>query len=114
MAFQIVDDVINLYPQKGDDKDAFNDIIEGKSTLPMIYIFKEMPGLIKKLVSTDSPTTRRDEVIPYLDSEILSKCRKTASGFLDKAISAISEAGFLSEKILKLPQIILGPIEGRL
>ncbi|HNR50562.1 MAG TPA: polyprenyl synthetase family protein, partial [Deltaproteobacteria bacterium] len=41
MGFQIVDDIINLAPSQDDNKDPFNDILEGKSTLPLVIIFQE-------------------------------------------------------------------------
>lgn len=114
MAFQIVDDVINVYPFKDDDKDACNDIFERKSTLPLIYLFNNMPDLISGLSTYDDPLKWRDLILPGLGKDILERCRGTIMEFLDNAISSIKEAGFLTDEILRLPEVILGPVESRL
>ena len=114
MAFQIVDDMINVYPLKDDDKDACNDIFERKSTLPLIYLFNDRPDLLSDLYSLDDPEKWRDMILPKLGSKILNRCKKTAVEYLDNAISAINQTGFLTEKMLKLPEIILDPIKTRL
>jgi octaprenyl-diphosphate synthase len=114
MAFQIVDDVINVYPLKDDDKDGCNDIFERKSTLPLIYLFNDRPDLLSDLSSFDDPEKWRDMILPKLGSDILNRCKKTAVEYLDNAISVINQAGFLTDKMLKLPETILDPIESRL
>jgi octaprenyl-diphosphate synthase len=114
MAFQIVDDIINVYPLKDDDKDACNDIFERKSTLPLIYLFNDRPDLISDLSSFDDPEKWRDMILPMLGSDILNRCKRTAVEYLDNAISVINQAGFLTDKMLKLPETILDPIESRL
>lgn len=114
MAFQIVDDMINVYPLKDDDKDACNDIFERKSTLPLIYLFNDRPDLLSDLYSLDDPEKWRDMILPELGSDILNRCKKTAVEYLDNAMSVINQAGFLTEKMLKLPETILDPIESRL
>jgi octaprenyl-diphosphate synthase len=114
MAFQIVDDVINVYPLKDDDKDACNDIFERKSTLPLIYLFNDRPDLISDLSSFDDPEKWRDIILPKLGSDILMRCKRIVVEYLDNAISAIKQAGFLTDTMLKLPETILDPIETRL
>jgi octaprenyl-diphosphate synthase len=114
MAFQIVDDMINVYPLKNDDKDTCNDIFERKSTLPLIYLFNDRPDILSDLYSSDDPEKWRDIILPKLGSDILNRCRKTAVEYLDNAISVINQAGFLTEKMRKLPETILEPIESRL
>ncbi len=114
MAFQIVDDVINVYPLKDGNKDECNDIFERKSTLPLIYLFNDKPDLISDLSSSDDPDKWLDLILPELDHDILYRCKTTVVEYLDNAISSIRQAGFLTEKMLKLPETILGPIEIRL
>jgi octaprenyl-diphosphate synthase len=114
MAFQIVDDMMNVYPLKDDDKDTCNDIYERKSTLPLIYLFNDRPDLLSNLHSTDAPEKWRDIILPKLGIDILKRCKKTAVEYLDNAIKVISQAGFLTDKMLKLPELILEPIESRL
>lgn len=114
MAFQIVDDVINVYPLKDDDKDACNDIFERKSTLPLIYLFNDRPDLISGLSTTEDPEKWRNIIMPGLGNDILLRCRRTVVEYLDHSVSAIKQAGLLTDRILKLPEIILGPIETRL
>lgn len=114
MAFQIVDDVINVYPLKDDDKDAYNDISERKSTLPMINLFKEKPELLLRLSSTESIDSWRDILVPHFTREILINCRKTAKEHLDMAMSSLIQTGINSEKMLNLPETVLIPLEKRL
>jgi len=114
MAFQIVDDVINLYPMKSDDKDAYNDILERKSTLPMIYIFKQQPEILNKLKTQENKNEWNNILIPLLNLDILKKCVVTAEGYIKNAMSDIRNFGYESEKMNKLPEIVIAPLATRL
>jgi octaprenyl-diphosphate synthase len=114
MAFQIVDDIINLYPNEEDNKDAFNDIAEGKTTLPLFYIFKEQPEMVTRLNLISDPEERQNLIVPYLSRDVLDKSRLEANSYCEKAIAAIEDLDMLTEELHNIPSIIMSPIEERL
>jgi len=114
MAFQIADDIINLYPNEEDNKDAFNDIAEGKTTLPLIYIFEEQPEVVARLNLISDPEERQNLIVPYLSRDILDKSRLEANSYCEKAIAAIKDLDMLTEELHNIPSIIMSPIEERL
>lgn len=113
MAFQIVDDIINLYPNKEDNKDAFNDIAEGKTTLPLIYLFKEQPTIMTRLNLISDHKERQQLVTSHLSPDILEKSRLKAQSYCEEALAAIKHADILTKELYNIPSTIMAPIEDR-
>ena len=83
MGFQIVDDIINVSPDESDNKDAFNDILEGKSTLPLVILFKKRPEVLRKTATFSSPEEKKDYIVSKLDTDILQSSRAIAQEYPD-------------------------------
>lgn len=113
MAFQIVDDIINLVPVEEDDKDAYNDIVERKSTLPLVYLFQAKPELLKSLAETSQPDEWKAMIVPDLTPEILMQSRSVAEDYLNQGVKALYEKGFLTENLHRLATQVLAPIVHR-
>ncbi len=113
MAFQIVDDIINLAPKNKDTKDAYNDITEGKSTLPLIYLFNKRPSIMEELNTNTNPEDRKAKLIPLIDRDILHKSTMTARSFSDKAVSVIYNTSLDTEEARQIPEIIMSQVDGR-
>jgi len=113
MAFQIVDDIINLAPLDQDDKDAYNDITERKSTLPLINLFHADPALLGLLKQSSSPDDWRKKIIPRLSPEILKQSRALAETFLAQALKAVDGKGFFTSQLERIPALVLAPLEHR-
>ena len=113
MAFQVVDDIINLVPDTHDDKDAFNDIAERKSTLPLIHLFQDKPELLERLKKTSKPQEWQTMIIPNLSPDILKKSREIAAEYLGKALDTLYGKSFFTESLSKIPSLVLAPIDAR-
>ncbi len=113
MAFQIVDDIINLAPSKDDDKDPYNDILEGKSTLPLLFIFREIPGILAGVSALSDPEEKKRYLVSFITREILNKSRETAREYLDEAMQAIQNTGFITEELARIPEAIMGQLDNR-
>ncbi|MEN6473302.1 MAG: polyprenyl synthetase family protein [Syntrophaceae bacterium] len=113
MAFQIVDDIINLAPLDQDDKDAYNDIAERKSTLPLINLFHADPALLELLKQRTSPEDWRKEIIPRLSPDLLKQSRALAETFLAQALKAVDGKGFFTSQLERIPALVLAPLEHR-
>lgn len=113
MAFQIVDDIINVAPVEQDDKDAYNDIAERKSTLPLIYIFRENPSLMAHLNRNSLPEDWCREIIPHVSPAILKQSRDLAQTFLAQAVKSLEGTGFFSPGLESIPSQVLAPLENR-
>jgi len=113
MAFQIVDDIINLAPLDRDDKDAYNDIAERKSTLPLINLFHADPALLGILKQGSSPEDWCKEIIPRLSPDLLKQSRALAETFLTQAMKALEGKGFFTPQLERIPAIVLAPLEHR-
>lgn len=113
MAFQIVDDIINLVPVENDNKDAYNDILERKSTLPLILLFQEKPQLLGELARTREPEDWRRMIVPHLNAEILTRSRAVASQHLERAAADLRAKGMLTADLRHLSDQILAPVANR-
>ncbi len=113
MGFQIVDDIINLTPSKNDDKDPFNDILEGKSTLPLVLVFRENPGVLADVSGISDPADRQRFLIPHITPSILRQSRDIAQGYLDGARTAIDHSGFTTDELARIPEAIASQLDHR-
>jgi len=113
MGFQIVDDIINLSPSKDDNKDPFNDIFEGKSTLPLVFLFKERPEVLKAVSGMSSPVEKQQYIISHIEPGILHKSRDVAQDYLNEALNRIHDTGYCSDDLVRIPQAIIAQIESR-
>ncbi len=113
MGFQIVDDIINLTPSKDDNKDAFNDIIEGKSTLPLVILFRETPSVLAEVSRIPDPAGQKDYLIPLITPGILAKSREVAQRYLDEALNALHRAGVPEDGLAWIPRAVASQLENR-
>jgi len=113
MGFQIVDDIINLTPSKDDNKDAFNDIVEGKSTLPLVFLFRENPAVLAEMSGIPDPAERKNRLVPLITTGILQRSREVAQQYLDEALSALHRAGVKTEELAWIPQAIASQLDNR-
>lgn len=113
MAFQIVDDIINLCPDEGDNKDAFNDILEGKSTLPLVILFQQRPEVLRKVTTLPDPEEQRLYLMAELSPEILRLSRDKAREYLDGSIQALHRARLHTDALANVPVQIIGQVSNR-
>jgi len=113
MGFQIVDDIINVSPTAGDNKDAFNDILEGKSTLPIVLLFKRDPSALKRVLSMKDAVEKKDFLVSKLSVDILRESRDMAGDYLDKSIEALKGIGCLTPELADVPNQIMSHIIDR-
>lgn len=113
MGFQIVDDIINLTPSTEDNKDPFNDILEGKSTLPLILIFREKPEVLSEVMRLSSPEERQQYLIAHITTGVLEQSRDIARKHLDGALEAIRRAGISVPELETIPGSILAQLDNR-
>lgn len=91
IAFQLADDILDLTSEAEDlGKAAGTDLLEGKITLPLIYLLKNEPSLRPKLEDVMLTGTytqiSRDAIRQMLDSEgIIGRIRERANEFADAA-----------------------------
>ena len=91
IAFQLADDILDLTSEAEDlGKAAGTDLLEGKVTLPLIYLLKNEPSLRPKLEDVMLTGTytqiSRDAIRQMLDSEgIIGRIRERANEFADAA-----------------------------
>ena len=113
MAFQIVDDIINLCPDEGDNKDAFNDILEGKYTLPLVILFQQRPEVLRKVTTLPDPEEQRLYLMAELSPEILRLSRDKAREYLDGSIQALHRARLHTDALANVPVQIIGQVSNR-
>jgi octaprenyl-diphosphate synthase len=113
MAFQIVDDIINLCPDDTDTKDAFNDILEGKSTLPLVLLFRMRPEVLRAVGGMNDPEEHRRYLAAQLAPEVLSRSRDMAGEFLGRAVRDIRDAGLYTHELASIPEQIMDQLKGR-
>lgn len=113
LAFQIVDDIMNVCPDERDNKDAFNDILEGKSTLPLVLLFRQRPEVLRKVAALSDPEEQRQYLMAELSQDILRLSRDKAKEYLDRSIQALRETGLRSEALEGIPAQVIGQVMDR-
>jgi len=96
LSFQIIDDILDITAdEKTLGKPAMNDFVEGKCTLPYIYLYKELNEEDKKrLVSLHAKEIKEDE-IKWIQEKMsqhscVEKSFKEAQKLSDEAKNALS------------------------
>ncbi len=94
MAFQIIDDVLDVIGDKNaTGKPTGNDIFEGKPTLPTIYGMQdpihgsEIMGVFNNEKPTPDEVSRAIELIKSTDS--IERCRNLAESIVDEAVELL-------------------------
>lgn len=92
MAFQIIDDVLDIVGDEGSTgKRAGNDIVEGKPTLPIIYAMEDGnvgPRIREIFTKTDSDYDDAAECIALIkQTDSLARCRAKAREIAERAKS---------------------------
>jgi octaprenyl-diphosphate synthase len=113
MGFQIVDDIINVSPDESDNKDAFNDILEGKSTLPLVILFKKRPEVLRKTATFSSPEEKKNYIVSMIDTDILQSSRAIAQEYLDKSLQTLHASGYLTKELSDIPHQIIAQVGTR-
>ncbi len=113
MGFQIVDDIINISPDESDNKDAFNDILEGKSTLPLVILFKQRPEVLREIALLPGPEEKKGYIVSELGTDILCRSRTIAQEYLDKSLQILKESGFLTDELSDIPHQIIAQVKAR-
>ncbi|MDT8273055.1 MAG: polyprenyl synthetase family protein, partial [Desulfomonilia bacterium] len=113
MGFQIVDDIINLTPNEEDTKDAYNDIAEGKSTLPLVILFRENPEVLAKVQAVKDLLQKRQYLIGHISQDILLRSRDIARNYLVNANERLTGTRFLTGEVSRISSSILSQLEER-
>jgi octaprenyl-diphosphate synthase len=98
LAFQIIDDILDIVSTSEElGKPAMNDFIEGKTTLPYIYLFKDSEKSIgDKIVSFHQKSLSEEEIEWVRDSfeefGSLQKAMDLAEEFSKKALTSLEES----------------------
>lgn len=92
MAFQIIDDVLDVVGDEGSTgKRAGNDIVEGKPTLPIIYAMEDVtvgPRIREIFTKTDSDYDDAAECIALIkQTDSIVRCRAKAREIAERAKS---------------------------
>lgn len=97
LSFQIIDDILDITADEATlGKPAMNDFVEGKCTLPYIYLYEALSGDEKeKLLSMHMKKLKIDETL-WIQEQMqkhhtIEKSFKIAQSLSDEAAKAISE-----------------------
>jgi octaprenyl-diphosphate synthase len=92
IAFQIIDDALDLTGEEEElGKSLGTDLLKGKTTLPLIHLFRkiskqEKESLITLLQSKEEIKTKRTEIVSHLmEHDIHSEILSRAEDFISKA-----------------------------
>ena len=99
LAFQMIDDLLDITSDSETlGKPAMHDFVEGKTTLPYIYLYEELCDEDKKKLADmhGKPLSRLEQewIIQNMERyQIVMKCYSEARELIDEAIELMSEAG---------------------
>ncbi|MDV3103882.1 polyprenyl synthetase family protein [Thermococcus waiotapuensis] len=100
-AFQIVDDVLDYFPGTG--KDRFKDLLNGKTTLPLI-LYSERYGsrFFEKVLREPTEENLLDLFERMSNAGVFREAIETARGFLREACESIGALPFESSRVISL------------
>ncbi|MBN2825025.1 MAG: polyprenyl synthetase family protein [Campylobacterales bacterium] len=108
MAFQIIDDILDITASSEQlGKPALNDFVEGKSTLPYIYLYEALQGDEKaKLLSLHAKRLKADELAwmgaKFKEYGIIERCVGEARALAKEALDMMMQEG--NESLQKIAQ----------
>ncbi|OPZ59536.1 MAG: Octaprenyl-diphosphate synthase [Deltaproteobacteria bacterium ADurb.Bin510] len=113
LAFQIVDDIVDVTPGDATDKDAFNDVVEGKSTMPLMCLFQVKPELMEQMAGIVAADERRQLVRDNLTKDMLEGSRYQAQMFVNTANFVMEAQGLLTDELRAIGDTIIAQLNGR-
>ncbi|MBP1912095.1 polyprenyl synthetase family protein [Thermococcus stetteri] len=100
-AFQIVDDVLDYFPGTG--KDRFKDLLNGKTTLPLIlYTERYGSSLVEKALREPSEENSLELFERMSRAGVFREAVDIARGFVNEALKAISTLPIDSKPVVDL------------
>ncbi len=99
IAFQMIDDILDIISdEKSLGKPALNDFVEGKTTLPYIYLYNELDSNDKeRLKSMHKRVLNKDEqnwvLGKFKEHNIIQKAKDEAFSLVNEAIDLMQKAG---------------------
>jgi len=99
LAFQMIDDLLDITSDSETlGKPALHDFVEGKTTLPYIYLYETLESEDrKKLLSLHAKVLHKEEqawIMQKMDEhQILIKCYAQAKELIDEAVELMNENG---------------------
>ena len=100
-AFQIVDDVLDYFPGTG--KDRFKDLLNGKTTLPLI-LYSERYGsaIVQRTLLQPAEENLLDLFERMSNAGVFREAMETARNFLKEAYESIRSLPFDSSSVISL------------
>jgi octaprenyl-diphosphate synthase len=100
-AFQIVDDVLDYFPGTG--KDRFKDLLNGKTTLPLIlYTERYGSSLVEKALREPTEENLLELFERMKNAGVFREAVGMARDFVEDALKIVSSLPFDSEEVIKL------------
>ncbi len=99
IAFQMIDDILDIVADsKILGKPALNDFVEGKTTLPYIYLYEQLSSNEQeKLKSMHKRILSKSEqawiLAKFQEHDIIDKAKQEAFALIDEAIALMQKAG---------------------
>jgi len=99
LAFQMIDDLLDITQDSATlGKPAMHDFVEGKTTLPYIYLYEVLDASGKEKLRSMHGRVLRDEELNWLKAsfethQILVKCYAQAKELIDEAVELMNAQG---------------------
>ncbi|WP_297064999.1 polyprenyl synthetase family protein [Thermococcus sp.] len=100
-AFQIVDDVLDYFPGTG--KDRFKDLLNGKTTLPLIlYTERYGSSLVEKVLKNPTEENLLDLFERMKKAGVFESALNTARSYVEEALELVKGLSFNSKEVVNL------------